>query len=227
HFSNSIITWAFLTKLIFELLNKGQFVPVLESITSNRYIGQWHLLLKSQNDRYRFKAILSNSSWAAFCLPINFLRENGKIKSDGLWHPSYIFSIFLNNVGDSLIRSTLNKSKFQTFKEFYNTEIKKEQDPDFKLGWDYKFLKALINKDPKFNVEEFSETILPTLIKNWTQSAQGFALKHDFAFNIELQYPKKPEDDWILLFYLSLQDGALTISLNDLWKGNKITQKFF
>ena len=227
HFSNSIITWAFLTKLIFELLNKGQFVPVLESITSNRYIGQWHLLLKSQNDRYRFKAILSNSSWAAFCLPINFLRENGKIKSDGLWHPSYIFSIFLNNVGDSLIRSTLNKSKFQTFKEFYSTEIKKEQDPDFKLGWDYKFLKALINKDPKFNVEEFSETILPTLIKNWTQSAQGFALKHDFAFNIELQYPKKPEDDWILLFYLSLQDGALTISLNDLWKGNKITQKEF
>ena len=62
HFSNSIITWAFLTKLIFELLNKGQFVPVLESITSKRYIGQWHLLLKSQNDRYRFKAILSNSS---------------------------------------------------------------------------------------------------------------------------------------------------------------------
>ncbi|MHA1932596.1 MAG: hypothetical protein ACW96X_08670, partial [Promethearchaeota archaeon] len=225
HFSNSIITWAFLTKLVFELLNKGQFVPALESITTNRYIGQWHLLLKSQNDRYRFKAILSNSSWSAFCLPTNFLQDNGKIKSDSLWHPSYIFSIFLNNVGDSLIRSILNKNKFQTLKEFYSTEIKREKDMDFKLGWDYKFLQALIRKDPIFNVEEFSETILPALIKNWTQSAQGFTLKHNFVFNIELQYPKKPEDDWFLLFYLSLQDGGIIIPLNEIWGGNNINQK--
>ena len=225
HFSNSIKTWAFLTKLVFEFLNKGQFVPALELITVNKYIGQWHLLLKTQNDRHRFKTILSNSPWSAFCLPINFLRENGNIKTNGLWHPSYIFSIFLNNVGDSLIRSTLIKSKFQTFKEFYSTEIKREQNLDFKLGWDYKFLKALIRKDPNFKVEEFSETILPTLIKNWTQSAQGFTLKHDFVFNIELQYPKKPEGDWFLLFYLSLQDGAITIPLSELWRGNNIKQK--
>ncbi|MHA2181574.1 MAG: DEAD/DEAH box helicase, partial [Promethearchaeota archaeon] len=225
HYSNSIITWAFLTKLVFELLNKGQFVPALETITTNRYIGQWQLLLKSQNDRYRFKAILSNSSWPAFCLPINFLRENGKIKSDSLWHPSYIFSIFLNNIGDSLIRSILNKSKFQTFKEFYSSEIKRQKDLDFKVGWDYKFLQALIRKDPIFNVEEFSETILPALIKNWTQSAQGFTLKHKFVFNIELQYPKKPEDDWLLLFYLSLQDGGINIPLDEIWGGNNLNQK--
>ncbi len=227
HFSNSIKTWAFLTKLLFELLNKGQFVPVLELMTTNQYIGQWDLLLKTQNDRDRFKTIVSNSSWSAFCLPINFLRKNGRIKTNGLWHPSYIFSIFFNNVGDSLIRSTLIKSKFQTFKEFYSTEIKRDQDQGFKLGWDYKFLKSLIRKDSNFNIEEFSETILPTLIKNWTQSAQGFAPKHAFVFNIELQYPKKPEGDWFLIFYLSLQDGAITIPLNELWRGGSIKQKEF
>ncbi|KKN05556.1 hypothetical protein LCGC14_1086170 [marine sediment metagenome] len=219
HHSNSIKTWSFLTKLVFELLNKGQFVPVLEPITANQYISQWHLLLKSENDRNRFKTILSNSPWSAFCLPINFFRENGNIKTNGLWHPSYIFSIFMDNVGDYLIRSTLNKSKFQTFKDFYSTEIKKEVDPDFKLGWDYKFLKALIRKDPKFNVEEFYETILPILIKNWTQSAQGFMLKYGFNFNLELKYPNKPENDWFLIFYLSLQDGANTIPLNEIWEG--------
>ncbi len=225
HYSNSIKTWAFLTKLVVELLNKGQFVPALEPITENVYNGQWHLLLKSQNDRYRFKTILSNSPWSAFCLPINFIRENGKIKTNGLWHPSYIFSIFMDNIGDYLIRSTLIKSKFQTFKEFYSTEIKKEADPDFKLGWDFKFLKALIRKDPSFNVEEFYETILPTLIKNWAQFAQGFTLKHGFIFNIELKYPKKPEDDWLLIFYLSLQESAKIIPLNELWDGARVKQK--
>ena len=226
-FSNSIKTWAFLTKLIFELLNNGKFIPILEPITRERYNGQWRLLLKSQKDKNRFKTILNNSFWPAFCLPINFIRVNGLIKSDGLWHPSYVFSIFMDNIGDYLIRSTLNKSNFQTFKEFYSSEIKKETDPDFKLGWDYKFLKALVRKDPSFKVEEFYETILPTLTNNWAQSAQGFTLKHGFTFNLELKYPKKPEDDWPLSFYLSLQDGANSIPLNELWEGGSLKKKEF
>jgi len=226
-FSNSVKTWAFLTKLIFELLNNGKFIPILEPITSERYNGQWRLLLKSQKDKDRFKTILNNSSWSAFCLPINFIRVNGAIKSDGLWHPSYVFSIFMDNIGDYLIRSTLNKSDFRTFKEFYSTEITKETDPDFKLGWDYKFLKALIIKDPSFKVEEFYESIIPALIKNWTQSAQGLTLKHGFTFNLDLKYPKKPEDDWPLSFYLSLQDGAKTIPLNELWEVSNSKKKEF
>jgi len=94
------------------------------------------------------------------------------------------------------------------------------------LGWDYKFLKALIRKDPSFKVEEFYETILPTLIKNWTQSAQGLTLKHGFTFNLELKYPKKPEDDWPLSFYLSSQDSTKSIPLNELWEGSSIEKKF-
>ncbi|GAG89210.1 unnamed protein product, partial [marine sediment metagenome] len=72
-----------------------------------------------------------------------------------------------------LIRSTFNKSKFQTFDEFYSAEIKKEVNPDFRLNWDYKFLKALVKKDNSFKVDEFYESILPALIQNWTQSALG------------------------------------------------------
>jgi len=227
HYSNSIKTWAFLTKLIFELLNKGQFVPVLEPFTEEKYTSQWRLLLKSQNDNARFKTILRNSSWPAFCLPINFIHDNGVIKTDGLWHPSYLFSIFLDRVGDFLIRSTLKESKFQTFSEFYSTEIKKEDDPSFKLGWDYKFLKSLIRRDPSFKVEEYYETILPTQITNWTQSAQGFTLKHGFAFNIELKYPKKPEDDWPLIFNLSLQNSDKTMPLNEIWEGHSVQNKEF
>ncbi|MFW9943238.1 MAG: hypothetical protein ACFFFT_19540, partial [Candidatus Thorarchaeota archaeon] len=100
HYSNSIKTWALLTKFVFELLNKGQFIPVLKRSSQKFYTGQWHLILKSQFDNDRFKSILKYSTWPAFCLPANFIKSD---KTSGLWHPSYIFSIFIDNVGDFLI----------------------------------------------------------------------------------------------------------------------------
>ncbi len=225
HYSNSIKTWALLTKLVFELLNRGQFVPVLENNTQKFYNGQWRLILNSQFDNDRYKSILNYSSWSAFCLPVNFFKDGKVIKTSGLWHPSYIFSTFIDSVGDFLIRSTLKKSKFQTFEEFYSTERTKEKDPDFKLSWDYKFLKALIKKDSSFRVDEFYETILPTLIKNWTQSVTGVQLKHDFTLSLELKYPEKVESDWGLKFSLLLQDGNKAIPLNELWEGNKLKKQ--
>ncbi len=227
HYSNSIKTWALLTKLIFELLNKGQFVPALEPTMEKLYNSQWRLILKSQYDNNRFKSILNHSSWSAFCLPIDNFHENGVIKTNGLWHPSYLFSIFLDSVGDYLIRSTLNKSKFQTFDEFYSTEIKKEVNPDFRLNWDYKFLKTLIKKDNSFKVDEFYESILPALIQNWTQSALGFQLKYDFTLSLELKYPEKVEDGWSLKISLSSHDGTKIISLNELWEGHELKKEIF
>ncbi len=227
HYSNSIKIWALLTKLVFELLNKGQFVPVIEPTMEKLYISQWRLILKSQYDNDRFKSILDHSSWSAFCLPINNFHENGVIKTNGLWHPSYLFSVFLDSVGDYLIRSTLKKSKFQTFDEFYSTEIKKEVDPDFRLNWDYKFLKTLIKKDNSFKVDEFYESILPALIQNWTQSALGFQLRYDFALSFELKYPKKVEDGWLLKIFLSSHDGTKSIPLNELWEGHELKKEIY
>ncbi|NVM17225.1 MAG: DEAD/DEAH box helicase [Candidatus Lokiarchaeota archaeon] len=217
HYSNSIKTWSFLTKLVFELLNKGQFIPSLETNKNKGYYGRWKLLLKSQNDKDRLQTILKRASWSAFCIPINLIQFNGIYKTNGLWHPSYLFSFFIDTIGDYLIRSTLDKVKFRTFNEFYSKELKKESSPDFRPGWDYKFLKSLITKDSNFNIQSFHETILPILIKNWTQSARGFTLKHGFAFNLELRYPKTPESDWPLELYVSFQEGAQHIPLRELW----------
>ena len=227
HYSNSIKTWALLTKLVFELLNKGQFVPVLEPTREKLYNSQWRLILKSQYDSDRFKSILNHSSWSAFCLPINIINENGTMKTNGLWHPSYLYSLFLDSIGDYLIRSTLKKSKFQTFDEFYSSEIKKEVDPDFKLNWDYKFLKTLIKQDNSFQVDEFYESILPTLIQNWTQSALGFQLKYDFTLSLELKYPEEVEEDWPLKISLSTHDGTKSIPLNQLWEGHELKKELF
>ena len=105
-FSDSIKTYAFLTKLIFELLNRGSFVPILEPFTEQKFLGKWRLLLKTQEDNERFKVILNNCPWTAHNIPINFIIEKeGKhninsYKTDGLWHPSYIFSNYLDLVGD-------------------------------------------------------------------------------------------------------------------------------
>ncbi|MFX1374060.1 MAG: DEAD/DEAH box helicase [Promethearchaeota archaeon] len=219
-FSNSIKTWAFLTKLVFELLNKGQFVPVLESTTEKLYTSKWQLILKSQYDRDRFNFILKNSSWSSFCLPNNFFHEEGLLKTNGLWHPSYLFSVFMDSVGDFLIRSTLHKGNFQTFEEFYSSEIKKETNPDFRLSWDYKLLKGLIKKDPIFKVDEFYETILPIIIKNWTQSAHGFQLKSNFTLTLELKYPEQIEDDWLLSFSILFKNNPKKIPLNEIWEGS-------
>lgn len=114
-----------------------------------------------------------------------------------------------------MIRSTLKKSKFQTFDEFYSAEIKREENPDFRRNWDYKFLKTLIKKDNSFKVEEFYESILPTLIQNWTQSALGFQLGYDFTLSLELKYAEKVEDGWALKISLLSHDGATTIPLNE------------
>ncbi|MHA2087874.1 MAG: DEAD/DEAH box helicase, partial [Promethearchaeota archaeon] len=185
------------------------------------------LILKSQYDNDRFKSILNHSSWSAFCLPINIYHENEVNKTNGLWHPSYLFTIFLDSIGDYLIRSTLKKSKFQTFDEFYSSEIKKELNPDFRLNWDYKFLKTLIKKDNSFKVDEFYESILPVLIQNWTQSAIGFQLRYDFTLNLELKYPEKVDEDWSLKISLSFQDGTKTIPLNELWEGQELKKELF
>ena len=222
HYSNSIRTWSFLTKLVFELLNKGQFIPSLEPNNNNNkgYYGRWKLLLKSQNDRDRLQTILKRASWKSFCIPSDFIPFNSGYKTSGLWHPSYLFTFYIDTVGDYLVRSTLNKMKFRTFSEFYSKELKKEETPDYRPGWDYKFLKSLITKDSNFTIQSFHETILPVLIKNWTQSARGFTLKHGFVFNLELKYPENPESDWPLVFYISFQDGAQNIPLEELWGEN-------
>ena len=227
HYSNSIKTWALLTKLVLELLNRGQFIPVIEPSMEKLYSSRWRLILRSQYDNDRFKSILNHSPWAAFCLPINNFHDKGEIKTNGIWHPSYLFSTFLDSVGDYLIRSTLKKSKFQTFDEFYSAEIKREENPDFRRNWDYKFLKTLIKKDNSFKVEEFYESILPTLIQNWTQSALGFQLGYDFTLSLELKYAEKVEDGWALKISLLSHDGATTIPLNELWGGHNLKKENF
>ncbi|MFX1312657.1 MAG: DEAD/DEAH box helicase [Promethearchaeota archaeon] len=226
-YTNSIKTWAFLTKLLFELLNKGQFVPVIEPTTEKLYTCKWRLILKSQYDKDRFNSILNKSFWSAFCLPTNFFHEEDILKTDGLWHPSYIFSTFLDDVGDHLIRSILYKANFQTFKEFYSTEIKKEVNPDYIVNWDYKFIKGLIKKESIFNVDEFYETVLPILIRNWTQYAYGFQLKHDLAINLELKYPDEIEGDWPLILSLLIQNSSKKIPLNEIWDGIKLKKDEF
>lgn len=231
--SNSIRTWAFLSKFVFELLNRGNFVPILEPHENNTYTGQWRLLLKTQSDYERFKAIINNSPWSAFNLPINFLSAStGKsnppyYETDGLWDPSYIFLNFMDKVGDYLIRSILNKAESQLFKSFYGGTIEKEKDEDFIPEWDFKFLNAVMNsKSNIFNVQKFSETIIPTILNNWVQNAQGFSIKGGLSFVLDLKYPNDSSKDWPLEFYIQpLQENVPPIPFKEIWEGFSAQKK--
>lgn len=227
-YSNSIKTWAFFTKLVFELLNKGQFVPILESLENKQYIGQWRLLLNAENDKKRFKDITINASPLAFNLPVNFFSENGAVITEGLWHPSYLFSRFIDIAGDFIIRFILNKKNFTTFKEFYSSDMKRGSDYALKSEWDYRFLRSLLSKNSNFPITEFYETIIPSLIENWANSARGFSFGYVSLFSFILKYPNKPDGDWPLTFAISPPGEGNPIILNKIWKmDNKTQQKTF
>ncbi|TFG16501.1 MAG: DEAD/DEAH box helicase [Promethearchaeota archaeon] len=222
-YSNSVKTWSFLAKFLFELLNQGQFVPKMEKYTSINHKSSWKPLLKSEIARSRFNSILNWSSWTSFCLPTDFIATNGAFKSKGLWHPSYLFSLFLDDVGDSVIRSILNQKDFLSFQEYYSSEIKSEAKKDFKPSWDYKFLKSLISKDGLYKIEGFHESILPNLVQSWTQSVQRTLFRQDFSIKLELKYHTGEENGWPLSIFLIL--GTKSLPLEKLWASKSIIHK--
>ncbi|MBY9007282.1 MAG: DEAD/DEAH box helicase [Candidatus Lokiarchaeota archaeon] len=231
HFTDSVKTWALLTKLVFEILNRGNFIPHFEKEGDDKFRSKWQIILKSELDNERFNYILSNSSWQAFNLPASFknLKKPSKNRenqyTDELWHNSYIFSHYFKNVGDLLIRYILKSIKFQTFEEFYNLDIIKEKNRESNLSWDYKFLKSLIKRQNSFNIVKLHESIIPKLINNWTNSIQISTAKYGIRLTIKLEYPQKNKEDWVLKFYISTEDTMDLISLKDFWIGKKIASK--
>lgn len=204
-YSRSVQTWAFLTKFVLELLSRGNFVPVLEQESEKLYIGRWKILLKTQHDNKRFHTLLNKAPIECYNLPV-ILTEQGNLKSqEMLWHPSYLFSYYMNNLGDYLIRSTLKENNFQTFKSYYSHQMAEERSKR-RVSWDYRFLKSIIKKNNKFYITRFHESIVPDMIQNWIQTTQGFSYRNKIGFAIELSYPKKGEDQWPLRFFI--QFGA-------------------
>ncbi|MBN1803225.1 MAG: DEAD/DEAH box helicase [Candidatus Lokiarchaeota archaeon] len=225
-YSGSVKTWAFLTKLLFELLNKGQFIPILEpSEIKEQFLGQWKIILKSEVDKVRFQTIVNNSSFLAYNIPAKIISQNGSKITEGIWHPSFIFSLFLDLIGDYLIRSLLKQAKFSTFKEFYSSEIKTHAQEYQRSGWDYRFLHSLLEENSTFPITEYYETILPGLIENWSTSARGFSFGHGVLFTFELKNPLGQGGDWPLEFSISPHSKDESILLNDYWKMDSKKQK--
>ncbi len=232
-YNNSIITWALLTKLVFEMLNRSNFIPSLEKKTEVNFKGNWHIFLKNQYDNERFKKIIENCSWEAHNLPANFriLKNSSNLEekyyTEELWHPSFLFTNYMNTIGDLLIRFILKSKKFGTFEEFYNPEILKEKKRDLNLSWDYKFLKSLLKKDNIFKISRFHETIIPKLINNWTNTTQISTTRFGISLILKLDYPKNNQNEWLLKFYISSQNTDDLISLDEFWRGKNIGNKIY
>jgi SNF2 family DNA or RNA helicase len=224
-YSGSIISWSLLTKLIFELLSRGSFVPDLEKISENYYNGHWRIILKDQFDYERFQTILRNCPWTAHNLPetLQIMKKSSKAEKKyiirDLWHPSFVFSDYIDTMGDLLIRSLLRKSKFRSFEEFYNTEILKEKRREPNLSWDYKFLKSLIKKDKQFIIQQFHETIIPKLIKSWISIPKISTLGYSVRLVLQLDLPTDNQEKWPLNIFISLQNAQKLFSLRNILKG--------
>ncbi|MBD3342077.1 MAG: hypothetical protein GF353_23455 [Candidatus Lokiarchaeota archaeon] len=230
-YSNSFRTWTYLTKLLFELLNKGNYVPTLNPKSENLYFGKWRILVKDPYDEQRLKEIINKSDWISHNLPVDVMNEDGASKTSRLWHPSYLYSTFFERVGDSLIRYILKKQNFRHFKDYYSNEINKEKRRDFDLSWDYKFLKSIITKNSKFSIRQFHNSIIPIIVRNWTQITRVFTYNRGFSFTIELKYPKVNTEEWLLQFFLKQTENNVKVPITDIWKSpsnfKKEILKFF
>jgi len=220
-YSSSIESWSLITKFIFELLNRGNFVPILEKQNNKSFEGHWRLVLKDKYDYERFQKILQNTPWFAYNIPGKLINDESyddkEFYSDSLWHPSYILSDYIDTIGDILIRYILKKTKFRALGDFYNMDKMKEKRREFNLSWDYKFLKSLTKSENIFSITQFHESIIPKLIKNWVNIAQTSTLKHGITLTVKLEYPEKDQKEWPLEVLLYSQDGGKNISLKDLW----------
>lgn len=224
-YSHSAKSWALLTKLVFELLCRGNFVPLLEKETRKKYKGRWRLILKDKYDHERYQKILQHTPWYAYNIPGNFIKEKSSsdigLYTNQLWHPSFILSDYIDIIGDLLIRSILKKSKFRAFAEFYNIDKIKEKRREFNLSWDYKFFKSLLKDENYFTVAQFHESIVPKLIKNWVNIAQITTLKHGITIGLKLTQPKGDQKEWPLEILIFSQKIGNSISLSYLWESER------
>ncbi|TFG09573.1 MAG: hypothetical protein EU535_08960, partial [Promethearchaeota archaeon] len=213
-YSSSIKTYIFIIKLIFELLYRGCFIPTILQKEQNIYDGKWKLILKTPLDHNRFTTIISNCPWHSHNLPINFIQtDKNSYETDGLWHPSFIFSNFMDKVGDYLIREEIKKAKFRTFEDFYRPEFQKEKSRDEALKWDYKFIKSLLEVDYDYQIAEFYESIIPSVIQNWVQTAQAITFNKGFTISLELRFPDTSEGEWTLALWILIQDSGKKIPI--------------
>ncbi|MBD3194882.1 MAG: DEAD/DEAH box helicase [Candidatus Lokiarchaeota archaeon] len=229
YYSNSIQSWSLLTKLIFELLSRGNFVPLLEKETDKTYNGKWRLILRDSYDNNRFQKIIQNTPIYAHNIPadINNISKTKEeeLFSNSLWHPTYLVSDYIDTIGDLLIRSILKKTKFRALEEFYNIERIKEKNREINISWDYKFLKSLLKDNNSFKIAQFHESIIPKLIKNWINITQISPLTHGITLTIRLYYPEEENDKWSLEIFIFAQNMEQLIPLGDLWKMD-YTQSF-
>ena len=229
-YASSVKAWTLLTKLAFELLNRGRFIPTLEKFDKKESLfhGHWKMVLNSDNDKSRLKKIIDASNWINFNLPLVFDEKSGIISQ--LWHPSHLYSEFIDRVGDYLIRLILKRSKFRTFKEFYNIEFDKEKSHKGSLAWDFKFLKSLISKENQFPITQFHETIVPQVINDWTRIANLTSKIGNFSIILKLNYPDESNnqnsEEWVLEIFIKLAEKEDLLSFKKFWKDSSLRNNF-
>jgi len=228
-YSNSIKTWAFLTKFTLELLSRGNFIPTLKKIDSKHYEGMWNVIFKTQLDHQRFQKILNNAPWISYNLPINFISsKKDEFKTTGIWHPSFLFAEYMNLVADFLIRDSLKSKFYKKFSNLYDSDLDELENAcnlDENNPWDLRFLNSCIGKNRIFEITRFCDTPIPGILQNWVQQTQGFSFALGVLFTFRLEYPKSPKSDWKLGVYIQpLHDLNCFIALSEVWNGN-VTQK--
>jgi SNF2 family DNA or RNA helicase len=227
-YSNSIKTWIYLTKFVYEMLNKGNFAPLLEKKKENLYSSTWKILFKTEFDNQRFKKIIQKSHWKSYNLAVDFHYGTGKSNgyTSGLWHPSYLFLDYTNTLANIIIRTLLKRPEFQSLEEYYYNEIKEQRKNRFSLSWDYRFLKSIVSDDNKFRVYKYHETVIPNIIDNWSSLSQNEIMDYGLSLVFQLEYPTGENKNWPLKLHLKAREHNNLILLEKVFEDRELLNKF-
>ncbi len=220
YLSNSVRIYSYLTKLAYELLNRGSFIPTLEFLDTTSYIGYWNYILNVEYDQERFTSILEKSDWSSHNLPINFIKNHNSKTNlseylcDMLWHPSYLFSKYVNSIVDLVVKKTFRNLKREYLYNYYNIQ----GDLSAEFSWDLRFLLSLMETNYLFKLSRYHEIVLPTLIDNWTKRSFSLINQLGIALIFKLNTPTKLNDNrWPLELELKKSGQKVPVGISSAW----------
>ncbi len=200
----------------------GNFLPALTPVNEKELVSHWQIFFKTQMDYSRFNSILRNSPWISYCLPQNIINNSetkkrskkstknknmnisNQIMTMGVWHPSFLFSLFINSITDLLVRMAFH--------------INEKDIPALPDSWESRLFKTLLEKNAVFTIQKFYDTPIPNIMRNWIQNARGFAFDLGVSICFQLESPSDDNTDWKIQFYFQpLQDPTHLLPMASLW----------
>ena len=228
--SDSIKAYIYATKLALDLISSKKVYPVIERIEhqniddsergtyekndeeekkyEDSFVVRWRLLIREQNDLNRFRYLINNCPLSCFNLPINLEIIGKKMRTKEFWHPSYLFSTYMDDVANIIIWKSQKMKKYQDLKfykevhgykklsrdkiEWLKTTLNKSDSEirEMHLNWHVKYLMSAVR--PRFPIKKLDlfDKVNLTGMNSWVYPLMANDSHNCFILGFQINFPK-------------------------------------